>query len=299
MKVKNGSWSAAATPNFLIKVFSPQKKWPKTLIVWSNKKKRKFQKPIYRKLMNEQVITHCEIVIRIRGEWLFIVTSWCQNSLHTHCIVWKGFPSTRNFQRKKSSRFIIQRRQKKNKNPGNKKKESSCRTYYLFRFLIKTKLSEQKKVFTKPSHQKEAVLIPIQLLEQNSGKTKPRKNNNPKERKKKQQERKQGTGRQQVTEHEQQRNVESMRSRSNSSWMKTGGKIIIIIILVAVVILIAISRSPSLCFLLACDCENDDLRIESILARFWRTGLCSVALVLWVEGWTQTTMPLKSARIYF
>jgi hypothetical protein len=72
-------------------------------------------------------------------------------------------------------------------------------------------------VFTKPSHQKEAVLIPIQLLEQNSGKTKPRKNNNPKERKKKQQERKQGTGRQQVTEHEQQRNVESMRSRSNSS----------------------------------------------------------------------------------
>jgi hypothetical protein len=81
--------------------------------------------------------------------------------------------------------------------------------------------------------------------------------------------------------------------------MKTGGKIIIIIILVAVVILIAISRSPSLCFLLACDCENDDLRIESILARFWRTGLCSVALVLWVEGWTQTTMPLKSARIYF
>lgn len=113
MKVKNGSWSAAATPNFLIKVFSPQKKWPKTLIVWSNKKKRKFQKPIYRKLMNEQVITHCEIVIRIRGEWLFIVTSWCQNSLHTHCIVWKGFPSTRNFQRKQSSRFIIQRRQKK------------------------------------------------------------------------------------------------------------------------------------------------------------------------------------------
>jgi hypothetical protein len=52
---------------------------------------------------------------------------------------------------------------------------------------------------------------------------------------------------------------------------------------VAVVILIAISRSPSLCFLLACDCENDDLRIESILARFWRTGLCAVALVLWVE----------------
>ncbi len=35
---------------------------------------------------------------------------------------------------------------------------------------------------TKPSHQKEAVLIPIQLLEQNPGETKPRKNNNPKER---------------------------------------------------------------------------------------------------------------------
>jgi hypothetical protein len=27
--------------------------------------------------------------------------------------------------------------------------------------------------------------------------------------------------------------------------------------------------------------------------------LCAVALLLWVEGWTQTTMPLKSARIYF
>jgi hypothetical protein len=37
-------------------------------------------------------------------------------------------------------------------------------------------------VLTKPSHQKEAVLIPIQLLEQNPGETKPRKNNNPKER---------------------------------------------------------------------------------------------------------------------
>jgi len=55
--------------------------------------------------------------------------------------------------------------------------------------------------------------------------------------------------------------------------MKTGGKIIvIIIILVAVVILIAIAGSPSLCFLLACDCENDDLRNKRILARFWRTG---------------------------
>jgi hypothetical protein len=31
MKVKNGSQSAAATPDFLIKVFSHQKKWPKTI----------------------------------------------------------------------------------------------------------------------------------------------------------------------------------------------------------------------------------------------------------------------------
>jgi hypothetical protein len=51
-----------------------------------------------------------------------------------------------------------------------------------------------KKVFTKPSHHKEARLIPIQLLEQNPDETKPRKNNNPKGRRKKQ-ERKKGTGR--------------------------------------------------------------------------------------------------------
>ncbi len=58
-------------------------------------------------------------------------------------------------------------------------------------YVLSLQISDQnetvgtKKVFTKPSHQKEAGLIPIQLLEQNSGKTKPRKNNNPKERKKK------------------------------------------------------------------------------------------------------------------